>query len=96
MGTSIDTTTTIEPTTIELLEDEVVAVRDALAQEMVTTCKVIKGHVNEHLGGSNVGLCDARHWIGELAELADVMDKLDPPGWAKTLGPKAQEGGEEG
>jgi len=79
-----------ETRTVELTGKEAIAVRDAIVEEMVLTCKIIRGHLREHLGGSHVGLADARSWAGTLAMFAGVMDKLDPPGWKDTLGPSGE------
>ena len=71
---------------LELTDRQTEALRDALVEEMARTCKIVRGYLRDHLGGSNVGLVDARGWLRILNELAGVMEQLDAPGWREALG----------
>jgi hypothetical protein len=75
--------------TIELTDDETMAVREAITEELSKNCQIVREHLAHHHAGSPVGLADTRIWLGQVATLAGVMDKLDPPGWRETLGAEA-------
>lgn len=76
-------TKTVELT---LTDHEMSVLAYALVEEMSRTCKTVREHLRDHLGGSTVGLTDARTWLRTLNELAGVMEQLDAPGWRETLG----------
>jgi hypothetical protein len=71
--------------TVELTDDETMAVREVITRALSEDCKIVCDHLDEHHGGSPVGLADARNWLGRVAVLGNVLDKLDPVGWREVI-----------
>jgi len=72
-------------TTITIPAEAIEVVCDALVIELESQTEAAHGDLHEHLGGSSVGLADARPKCERITQLAAVLDALDPPGWRSTL-----------
>jgi len=71
---------------VTLTDDEIMVIRAAITEELSKSCEIVREHLDGHHGGSHVGLADTRNWLGQIATLADVLDKIDPPGWREAIG----------
>lgn len=68
------------------IPDEAVAVtRDALVVELRFQLGAVADQVADHLGGSQIALCDARDGVRRIAHLGEVLEQLDPPGWSSSF-----------
>jgi hypothetical protein len=70
---------------LKLTDHKMEVLAGALVEEMERTCKLVRDELQEHLGGSNIGLANAREYLRTLNELANMMDQIDAPGWRETL-----------
>ncbi len=78
-------TITVDPEAVE-------TVRDALAIELQDQAKALAQDLEQHLGGSPVGLADARSKCKRVGWLARALEDLDPDGWRQTLGRAREDG----